>query len=155
MTGARKYDHITPILKELYWLPVVKQLEVRDTLTAFKCIKGLAPPSLCNKSRQEARWIQEILGITISLMYHFLDRQQVSNLSHKGLHSNVFKNAIKGHALHELLSHWLSLGVIMNYVSQVFNNMVMCFKCLSKILIVYITFYCNWYGKTHFNWMYQ
>ena len=37
VTGARKYDHITPILKELHWSPVAKQLEVRDTLMAFKC----------------------------------------------------------------------------------------------------------------------
>ena len=49
VTGVRKYDNITPMLKELHWLPVAKQLEVRDTLMAFKCIKGLAPPSLCNK----------------------------------------------------------------------------------------------------------
>ena len=49
VTGARKYEHITPMLKELHWLPVAKQLEVRDILMAFKCIKGLAPPSLCNK----------------------------------------------------------------------------------------------------------
>ena len=49
VTGARKYEHITLMLKELHWLPVAKQLEVRDILMAFKCIKGLAPPSLCNK----------------------------------------------------------------------------------------------------------
>ena len=49
MTGARKYDHITPMQKELHWLPVAKQLEVRDTLMAFKCRKGLASPYLCNK----------------------------------------------------------------------------------------------------------
>ena len=49
VTGARKYEHIKPMLKELDWLPVAKQLEVRDLLLAFKCIKGLAPPSLCNK----------------------------------------------------------------------------------------------------------
>ena len=49
VTGARKYDYITPILKELHWLPVAKQLEVRDTLVDFKWIKGLAPPSMCNK----------------------------------------------------------------------------------------------------------
>ena len=49
VTGARKYEHIMPMLKELHWLPVAKQLEVRDILMAFKCIKGLAPPSLCNK----------------------------------------------------------------------------------------------------------
>ena len=42
VTGARKYEHITPMLKELHWLPVAKQLEVRDILMAFKCIKGLA-----------------------------------------------------------------------------------------------------------------
>ena len=40
VTGARKYDHITLILKELHWLPVAKQLEVRDTLVDFKYIKG-------------------------------------------------------------------------------------------------------------------
>ena len=32
--------------------------------------------------------IQEILGIKISLMYHFLQPQQVSNLSHIGLLSS-------------------------------------------------------------------
>ena len=49
MTGTRKYEAITPMLKELHWLPAAKQLEVRDILMAFKCIKGLAAPSLCNK----------------------------------------------------------------------------------------------------------
>ena len=49
VTGARTYDHIMPMLNELHWFPVAKQLEARDTLMAFKCIKGLAPPSLCNK----------------------------------------------------------------------------------------------------------
>ena len=39
VTGARKYDHITPILKELHSLPVAKQLEVGNTLMAFKCVK--------------------------------------------------------------------------------------------------------------------
>ena len=40
-------------------------------------------------SRQEARCIQEILGITISLIYHFfLVQQQVSDLSHIGLLSS-------------------------------------------------------------------
>ena len=30
------------------------------------------------------------------------------------------------------------------------------FKCfIAQTLNVYITFYCNWYGKTLFNWIYQ
>ena len=31
VTGARKYDHIRPMLEELHWLPVAKQVEVGDT----------------------------------------------------------------------------------------------------------------------------
>ena len=39
VTGARQYEHITLMLKELHWLPVAKQLEVRDILMAFKCTR--------------------------------------------------------------------------------------------------------------------
>ena len=45
-TGARTFDYITPILKQLHWLPVVRQLEVRDAGMAFKCLHGLTPAYL-------------------------------------------------------------------------------------------------------------
>ena len=45
-TGARTFDYITLILKQLHWLPVVRQLEVRDAGMAFKCLHGLAPAYL-------------------------------------------------------------------------------------------------------------
>ena len=41
--------HVTPILRQLQWLPIVKQLEVRDATMVFKCLNGLAPPYLCQK----------------------------------------------------------------------------------------------------------
>ena len=47
VSGTRKFDHVTPILKQLQWLPIVKQLEVRDATMVFKCLNGLAPPYLC------------------------------------------------------------------------------------------------------------
>ena len=49
VSGTRKFDHVTPILKQLQWLPIVKQLEVRDAIMVFKCLNGLAPPYLCQK----------------------------------------------------------------------------------------------------------
>ena len=49
VSGTRKFDHVTPILKQLQWLPVIKQLEVRDATMVFKCLNGLAPPYLCQK----------------------------------------------------------------------------------------------------------
>ena len=41
--GARKYDHVTPHLKRLSWLPVKDQLYYRQAIMSFKCISGHAP----------------------------------------------------------------------------------------------------------------
>ncbi|KAL9974054.1 hypothetical protein ACROYT_G011045 [Oculina patagonica] len=48
-TGTRKFDHITPTLKQLHWLPVAWQLEVRDAVMAYKCLHGQAPAYLRSK----------------------------------------------------------------------------------------------------------
>lgn len=48
-TGARKFDHITPTLKQLHWLPIAQQLKVRDAVTALKCLNGLARTHLSSK----------------------------------------------------------------------------------------------------------
>ena len=49
VTGIRKYDHITPGLKELRWLPVKAQLYFRDAVLAFKCINDQAPNYLSSQ----------------------------------------------------------------------------------------------------------
>ena len=45
-TGTRKYDHITPVLKELKWLPVATQLYFRNAIMAFKCLTSRVPEYL-------------------------------------------------------------------------------------------------------------
>ena len=49
VTNTRKYDHVTPLLRKLNWLPVREQLRYRDTVLAYKCQNGLAPQYLMNK----------------------------------------------------------------------------------------------------------
>jgi hypothetical protein len=49
VTGTRKYDHITPVLQQLNWLPVSYMLQYKDTVMAYKCLKGLAPPYLARR----------------------------------------------------------------------------------------------------------
>ena len=39
---CKKYDHITPVLKELHWLPVRKRIEFKILLLAYKCLHGTA-----------------------------------------------------------------------------------------------------------------
>ena len=49
ITGARKYDHITPHLQELGWLPVKDLIRYRDLLIMFKCLSDMAPGYLSTK----------------------------------------------------------------------------------------------------------
>ena len=44
VTGTRKYDHVTPSLEQLQWVPVSEQLVVWDAVMIFKCVHGLVPP---------------------------------------------------------------------------------------------------------------
>ena len=49
ISGTRKYDHITPVLKELRWIPVKLQLYYREAIMAFKCMTGTAPSYLSSQ----------------------------------------------------------------------------------------------------------
>ena len=44
VTRSRKHDHITPILKQLHWLPpVYSRIKYKILLLTFKALHGLAP----------------------------------------------------------------------------------------------------------------
>ena len=56
--GAKKYDHVTTLLKNLSWLPVKDQLYYRQAIMAFKCMTGHTPEYLTSHfftSEQEYR----------------------------------------------------------------------------------------------------
>ena len=43
LTGTRKYDSITPILRELHWLPVAERIHFKILLLTFKSLNDMAP----------------------------------------------------------------------------------------------------------------
>ena len=43
LTGTKKYDHITPVLKKLHWLPVKSRIDYKILLLCFKALHDLAP----------------------------------------------------------------------------------------------------------------
>ena len=43
ITGTCKFDHITPILRELHWLLVAKWIQYKIAMLVNKCLRGLAP----------------------------------------------------------------------------------------------------------------
>jgi len=40
---GRKYEHITPLLKELHWLPVEQRIVFKIPLLTFKALHNLSP----------------------------------------------------------------------------------------------------------------
>jgi hypothetical protein len=48
VTGTRKYDHITPALINLHWLPVRERITFKVATLAFKTIQSGQPPYLAS-----------------------------------------------------------------------------------------------------------
>uniref|UniRef100_A0A9J7XWR8 Reverse transcriptase n=1 Tax=Cyprinus carpio carpio TaxID=630221 RepID=A0A9J7XWR8_CYPCA len=43
LTRTRKYDHISPVLSTLHWLPIKHRIDFKILLITYKALNGLAP----------------------------------------------------------------------------------------------------------------
>ena len=48
VTLSRKCSHITPILKQLHWLPIDQRIIFKISMFVFKTIHGVSPTYLCS-----------------------------------------------------------------------------------------------------------
>ena len=46
VSGARRLDHITPVLRSLHWLPVRQRIFFKTAVLVWKCIHDVAPAYL-------------------------------------------------------------------------------------------------------------
>jgi hypothetical protein len=46
VTRMKKFDHVTPILKYLHWLPIEYRIQFKVLLLAFRAMNGIAPQYL-------------------------------------------------------------------------------------------------------------
>ena len=46
ITGARKYDHISPVLRDLHWLPLQQRIIFKIATLMHRCLTGLTPSYL-------------------------------------------------------------------------------------------------------------
>ncbi len=46
LTRTRKYDHISPVLSTLHWLPIKHRIDFKILLITYKALNGLAPQYL-------------------------------------------------------------------------------------------------------------
>ncbi len=80
LKGQRKFDHVTPILKSLHWLPVHHRIEFKILLYVFKSINNLAPSYLSdllypyNPTRNLRSGDQRLLSVPRSRLKYRGDR---------------------------------------------------------------------------------
>jgi hypothetical protein len=60
-------DHITPVLKDLHWLPVKCRIEYKILLRVYRCLNGMTPLYLANLLKRQSP------GRTRSSEQHLLD----------------------------------------------------------------------------------
>src|SRR5208282_1723098 len=48
ITRTRTFDSITPVLRDLHWLPIRRRIEFKIATLVYKCLNGLAPPYLAD-----------------------------------------------------------------------------------------------------------
>ena len=60
ITNTRKYDRISPVLKDLHWLPIQQRIVFKIALMTFKCRHNLSPEYLQSSinERQQTRTLR-------------------------------------------------------------------------------------------------
>ena len=48
VTLTRKYDHITPVLKRLHWLPIEQRIKYKVLVFMFMALNKIAPDYICD-----------------------------------------------------------------------------------------------------------
>jgi len=52
--GARKFDHVTPLLRELHWLSVPEPITFKLATLVFRCLHGTTPAYLAKSFNRAA-----------------------------------------------------------------------------------------------------
>ena len=52
--SARKYEHVTPLLRDLHWLLVSDRIEFKLSMLVFRCLHGTAPAYLSDELHRVA-----------------------------------------------------------------------------------------------------
>ena len=60
LIGSHKYDHITPVLMQLHWLPIEQHIVYKIILVTFKALNGLAPQYIADMISyyKPSRWLR-------------------------------------------------------------------------------------------------
>ena len=80
ITRTKKFDHITPVLQQLHWLPVIYRIKFKILLITYKALNGLTPPYISelihrnNPARSLRSSNKQLLHIPMTRLRSYGDR---------------------------------------------------------------------------------
>ena len=114
----RKYDHVTPILKSLNWLPVKDQLYFREAVLAFKCMSGLAPGYLSDqlilRSTVSNRQTRNSQMLNIPL-FRSATGQKTFHYKFRSCHKGIMVTTGRAHCLQLYVCMYVCMYVVSNH----------------------------------------
>ena len=69
VTRTRFSDHITPVLRDLHWLPVKFRIMYKIPLLTYKCLHGL-PPEYLSDLIQEYKPVRNLAHLLNKILFH-------------------------------------------------------------------------------------
>ena len=70
VTSTRRYEHITPVLRELHWLPVKLRIHFKSLLLTFEALHGLAPGYINDLITIRERCCNSLRSTTHTILQH-------------------------------------------------------------------------------------
>ena len=119
ITFTPRRDHITPVLKDLHWLPVKCRIEYKILLHVYRCLNGMAPLYLANllKRQSPGRTRSSEHGLICTYIYAYKSVIWTTFARHSAYEAGQFWWPVfscGGTSHMERIAHWYQ--VLRNFV---------------------------------------
>ena len=87
VSGARRHDHITPVLTKLHWFPVCKRVMFNTVVLLWKCLNDTAPgqlSELCCDPVASASQVTDVNLCRLTPSSQNLNHDQIAELRCRG-----------------------------------------------------------------------
>ncbi|KAF7654008.1 hypothetical protein LDENG_00075500, partial [Lucifuga dentata] len=144
---TRKYDHITPVLASLHWLPVQARADFKVLLLTYKALHGLAPPHITEMLTQyePLRSLTSSGGTLLAV--------PMSSLKSKGDRAFAIRALLLWNDLPEEISSQIQCLLLNLFLKPIFyrlafvmsslNCPLSCFYCLIRICCLFICLFIS------------
>ena len=114
----RKYDHVTPILKELHWLPVQFRIKFKFLTFVYRCVNGSAPKYLQDLILWKPVSINIHHNIVVNIVVDIVGNIVVNIVVLHNIHHNIVVDIVVN------IAHNIVVNIVGNIVVDIAVNIV-------------------------------